>query len=134
MRNCQFVSLRNIHIGERSIIGHDCLLDARGGIFIGCNVSISSYVKFITAKHLIDDEAFAGVEAPITVRNRVWIASAATILQGTGIGEGAVVAAGAVVTKDVSSFNVVGGSPAKVIRQRTRDIRYTLQSKPSRFF
>jgi maltose O-acetyltransferase len=133
MRNCQFVSLRHIHIAERSIIGHDCLLDAKGSIFIGCDVNVSSYVKIITARHRIDDISFEGVDRSVTIGNRVWVASAALILQGVDIGEGAVVAAGAVVTKDVDSFTVVGGIPAKVIGERNRNIHYTLQSKPSRF-
>jgi len=133
MRNCQFVSLQNIHIGERSIIGHNCFLDAKGEIFIGCDVNISSYVKIITAKHLIDDVAFSGINKPVAIRNRAWIASAAIILQGIDIGEGAVVAAGAVVAKDVAPFDVVGGIPAKVIGKRNLSINYTLQSKPSRF-
>ena len=133
MRNCQFLALGNIRIGSRSIIGHDCFLDAKGGIFIGCDVNISSFAKIITAKHLIDAADFAGVDKPITIRDRAWIASAAIILQGVEIGEGAVVAAGSVVTKDVAPFTVVGGVPAVTIGKRNREIHYTLQSKPSRF-
>ena len=98
MRNGHFVALRNIHVAERSIIGHDCLLDAKGSIFIGSDVNISSYVKIITAKHRIDGAGFEGDGKPVTIGNRVWIASAALILHGAEIGEGAVVAAGAVGT------------------------------------
>jgi putative colanic acid biosynthesis acetyltransferase WcaF len=133
MRNCQFVSLRNIHIGERSIVGHDCFLDAKGEISIGYDVNISSYSKILTAKHLIDDIDFAGIDKPVTIGNRAWIASASLILQGVDIGEGSVVAAGAVVTRDVAPFTVVGGVPAAVIGKRNRDIHYRLRSKPSRF-
>jgi len=133
MRNCQFVALGHIHIGARSIIGHDCFLDAKGGISIGCDVNISSFAKIITAKHLIDTADFSGLDKPVTIRDRAWIASAATILQGVEIGEGAVVAAGAVVTKDVGSFAVVGGIPAKVMGTRNRNIDYRLKSRPSRF-
>jgi len=133
MRNCQFLALGNIRIGARSIIGHDCFLDAKGGISIGCDVNISSFAKIITAKHLIDAADFAGIDKPVTIRDRVWIASAAIILQGVEIGEGAVVDAGAVVTKDVGPFDVVGGVPAKVMGTRNRNIDYRLQSRPSRF-
>jgi len=133
MRNGHFVALRNIHVAERSIIGHDCLLDAKGSIFIGSDVNISSYVKIITAKHRIDGAGFEGDGRAVKIGNRVWIASAALILHGVEIGEGAVVAAGAVVTKDVGPFDVVGGIPAKVMGTRNRNIDYRLQSRPSRF-
>lgn len=133
MRNCQFLALGNIRIGARSIIGHDCFLDAKGGIFIGRDVNISSFAKIITAKHLVDAGDFAGIDKPIRIGDRVWIASAAIILQGVNIGEGAVVAAGAVVTKDVPIYTVVGGIPAVAIGVRSHEIHYALQSKPSRF-
>lgn len=133
MRNCHFVALRNIHVAERSIVGHDCLLDAKGSIFIGSDVNISSFAKIITAKHLVDAADFSGMDKPVTIRDRVWIASAALILHGVEIGEGAIVAAGAVVTKDVGPFDVVGGVPAKVMGTRKRNIDYRLQSRPSRY-
>jgi maltose O-acetyltransferase len=133
MRNCHFASLRNLQIGKRSIIRHDCFIDARGCISIGEDVNISSFSKLITAKHIVDDLDFAGVESPITIDDRVWIASDATILQDVTIGEGAVVAAGSVVTKNVEPFTIVAGVPAKIIGKRNCNINYKLRSKPSRF-
>jgi acetyltransferase-like isoleucine patch superfamily enzyme len=133
MRNCQFVSLKKLRIGKRSIIGHDCFLDAKGGIYIGEDVNISSYSKIITAKHFVNDPDFKGIDKPITINDRVWIASDAIILQGITIGEGAVVAAGSVVSKDIEPFTIVGGVPAKKIGQRNCNINYKLYSKPSRF-
>ena len=133
MRNCQFMSLRNLHIGKRTIIGHDCFLDAKGGIFIGDDVNISSYAKIMTAKHLVDDPDFKGLNEPITIHDRVWIASAAIVLQGVKLGEGSVVATGSVVTSSVEPFTVVGGVPAKKMKQRNPNLRYRLHSKPSQF-
>ncbi|MDY6950059.1 MAG: acyltransferase [Thermodesulfobacteriota bacterium] len=133
MRNCQFMSLRNLHIGERTIVGHHCFLDAKGGIFIGDDVNISSYAKIMTAKHVVDDPDFKGLNERITIHNRVWVASAALVLQGVELGEGAVVAAGSVVTSSVAPFTIVGGVPAKKIRERNRELRYRLHSRPSRF-
>lgn len=133
MRNCKFLSLNNLFIGERSVIGHDCLIDARGGITIGKDVNISSYTKLITAKHLVDEPDFRGKTDNIVIKDHVWIATNAIILQNIEIGEGAVVAAGAVVNKSVSPYTIVGGVPATVIGERSRQLDYQLFSKPSRF-
>lgn len=133
MRNCQFLSLKDIYIDKRSQVGHDCFLDAKGGICIGKDVVIASYSKIITAKHIVDDIDFKGIDKPIKINDRVWIATGATILQGIEIGEGAVVAAGSVVHKNVEPFTIVGGIPAKKIGERNKKIRYKINSKPSRF-
>lgn len=133
MRNCQFVSMKDIVVGERSIIGHDCLLDAKGGINIGKDVNISSYAKVLTAKHIVDDPFFMGINKPIIIGDRVWVASAAIILPGIEIGEGAIIAAGSVVTKNIAAFSIVGGVPAKKIANRKKELQYQLHSRPSRF-
>jgi maltose O-acetyltransferase len=87
----------------------------------------------MTAKHFVNDPDFKGIDKPIKIRDRVWIAAGATILQGIEIGEGAVVAAGSVVNKNVEPFTMVGGIPAKKIGQRNKNLRYKVHSKPSRF-
>jgi acetyltransferase-like isoleucine patch superfamily enzyme len=133
MRNCQFVKLEHLHVGKRSIVGHHCFLDAKGGIHIGDDVNISSYAKIATAKHMVDDPDFRGIDKPIVIKSRAWIAIAAIILQGVEIGEGAIVAAGSVVTKNVEPSTVVGGVPARKIGERDRGLRYRLNSVPSRF-
>jgi putative colanic acid biosynthesis acetyltransferase WcaF len=121
---------RLLHIGRNSAIGRHCTIDARGGITIGRDVNISSDARLQTAKHLIDDPDFMHDFSPIAVGDRAWIAEAAVVLGGVSIGEGAVVAAGAVVTKDVAPFTVVGGVPAHAIRTRSQDLRYHLAWRP----
>jgi serine acetyltransferase len=123
-------SAPRVEIGARSIVGRHCLLDARGGIRIGRDVNISSYTRFRTAKHVIDDPGFDAVYEPIVVGDRVWIALGATVLGGVTLGEGAVVAAGAVVTGDVEPYAVVGGVPARKRRERSRDLHYELGYRP----
>ncbi|MBJ7329693.1 MAG: acyltransferase [Solirubrobacteraceae bacterium] len=119
-----------LSIGAHSIIGGDTLLDARGGLTIGRHVNITGTVRFMTAKHDVRDPDFDAIFEPIVVGDRAWIALGATILGGVTIGEGAVVAAGAVVTKDVPPYAIVGGTPATVIGERTRDLRYELTYRP----
>jgi putative colanic acid biosynthesis acetyltransferase WcaF len=120
-----------LSVGLRSAIGRHCVVDARGGVRIGRDVNISSFARLQTAKHLIDDPDFRHEYSPIEIGDRVWIAEGAVVLGGVTIGEGAVVAAGAVVTNDVPPFTVVGGVPARAIRERSRDLRYELNWRPN---
>jgi acetyltransferase-like isoleucine patch superfamily enzyme len=122
---------RRLAIGANTVIGRHCLLDARGGIRIGRSVNVTSYVQFMSAKHLVNDPDFAAEFEPITVGDRAWIALGAKVLGGVTIGEGAVVAAGAVVSADVEPFTIVGGIPARPIGERSRALRYELSYRPS---
>jgi putative colanic acid biosynthesis acetyltransferase WcaF len=115
-----------LRLGIDTIIGRGCLVDARGGIEIGRHVNITSGACFQTAKHLVNDRHFTADYGPITIADRVWIAQNAIVLGGVRIGEGAVVAAGAVVTHDVAPFTIVGGTPAAPIGERSRDLDYEL--------
>ena len=100
--------LGNVSIGKNSVINQNCRLDNRGGLMIGENVSISPEVHLITADHDIQSEDFHGRKAQITINERVFIGSRATVLPGVTIHEGAVVAACACVTKDVPPHTIVG--------------------------
>jgi acetyltransferase-like isoleucine patch superfamily enzyme len=120
-----------LEIGRNSIVGPRCLLDARGGITLGENVNISSHTLIQTAKHEVQDPDFVASFAPVVIGDRVWVGLGATILGGVTIGEGAVVAAGSVVTKDVAPYTIVGGAPARAIGTRTRDLRYELAYRPN---
>lgn len=115
---------KGLWMGETSNVGWFTLIDARGGIKIGNNVTISSYVKLITGSHDINSPQFKAKFLPIIVGEYAWICTGATISQNVRIGEGAVVAAGAVVTKDVEPYTVVGGVPARKIGNRTKTLEY----------
>jgi maltose O-acetyltransferase len=121
----------NMVVGAGSIINHDCLLYTRGGISIGQHVSISSGVWLMTGSHDMNDPAFPDFYQPITIGDRAWIGARATILGNVTIGEGAVVMAGAVVTRDVPPYAVVGGVPAKVVRYRElQNLKYQINFRP----
>jgi acetyltransferase-like isoleucine patch superfamily enzyme len=115
-----------ITVGDDTIIGHDAILDGRHGIRIGNNVNFSTGVWIWTVQHNHNDPFFGDVGGPVVIGDHAWISCRTVILPGVTIGEGAVVAAGAVVTKDVQPYTVVGGVPAKKIADRPRDIRYCL--------
>lgn len=117
-------TLGNLSIGENSIINQQCRLDNRGGIEISENVSISPKVHIITADHDVQHPMCAGRKGKVVIHKHVFIGSRATILPGVTIGEGAVVAACACVTKDVPEYTIVAGVPATPIKDRNRDLRY----------
>lgn len=115
---------QNISIGDGSIIGMWATMDGREGITIGRNVNFSSEVALWTLQHDYNSPTFATSGGPIVIGDRAWISFRATILPGVTIGEGAVVAANSVVTKDVAPYTVVGGIPAKFLKERTADLSY----------
>ncbi len=118
---------RKVSIGRGTIINQNCLLYVTGGLVIGEYVSISAGVWLVTGSHDINDPQFPAFFKPIVIGNHVWIGMRATILAGVTIGEGAVVMAGAVVTRDVPPYAVVGGVPAKVVKERElREFSYPL--------
>jgi len=108
----------NITIGKDSLIGEDCVLDGRDKLVIGNHVDIASQVMIYNAQHDIHAPDFRAVTAPVIIKDYVFIGPRAIILPGVTIGYGAVVAAGAVVTKDVPDLTIVGGVPAKAIGPR----------------
>jgi acetyltransferase-like isoleucine patch superfamily enzyme len=120
-------------IGEGSIVGDKALLDARKGLTIGKDVNLSSNVSIYTEQHDYLDPLFRctdRVVGPVVIHDRAWIGPNSIILPRVTIGEGAVIGAGAVVTKDVEPYTLVGGIPAKVIRRRDADLQYSFMDKP----
>ena len=108
---------KNIHIGKNVFINSGCCFQDQGGIFLGDGCLIGHQVVIATLNHDLDPEKRGGMyPAPVRLGKHVWVGAHATILAGVTIGENAVVAAGAVVTKDVPANSVVGGVPARVIR------------------
>lgn len=107
---------KNIQFGKQVFINACCNFQDQGGIVIGDNSFIGHKVVFATLNHgRLPEDRSTLYPAPIVVGKNVWIGAAATILPGVTIGDNAIVAAGAVVTKDVAANSVVGGVPAKLL-------------------
>jgi maltose O-acetyltransferase len=110
----------NIHVGENFYANFDCVILDVCEVRIGANCFIAPGVHIYTATHPLNPfERISGAEygKPVSIGNNVWIGGRAVINPGLTIGDNVVIASGAVVTKDVPSNVVVGGNPAKVIKQ-----------------
>lgn len=116
-----------ITINEGSIVGDKCILDGRNEIYIGKNVNISTGVWIWTEQHDLQSPYFAcnNKGGAVIIEDRAWISCRAIILPGIKIGEGSVIAAGSVVTKDVEPYSVYAGIPARKIGNRNKDLKYT---------
>ena len=109
---------KNIHVGENVFINACCHFQDHGGVTIGDGCQIGHNVVFATLNHgLQPEERGITYPAPIVLGKNVWVGSNSTILQGVTIGDNAVIAAGAVVTKDVEAGTIVGGVPARFIKR-----------------
>ena len=108
----------NIEIGEDTVIGEQAVLDGRDKLIIGSHVAFATGVMVYNSQHDIRDPQFKAISAPVVIDDYVFIGPRAIILPGVHVGKGAVVGAGAVVTKDVAPGVVVGGVPAKEIGER----------------
>ena len=107
-----------VKIGQGTVIGDHCFLDGRAPLKIGSHVDIASQVLIYNSEHDINSEDFDPIYGEVEIGDYVFIGPRATSLPGVKIGKGAIVAAGAVVTKDVPDFAIVGGVPAQVIGER----------------
>lgn len=125
-RNCRFYRPSQVQIGAHCVILRGVLLDGRMGMAIGENVNISEDVFIFSLHHDMGSSDFAPSGGPITIGDHVFVGARAIILPGVEIGRGAVVAAGAVVTKDVAPLSIVGGVPAREIGTRPDVLTYTL--------
>ncbi len=106
---------KNIQIGKDVFINSGCCLQDQGGIKIGDGCLIGHQVVFATINHDLAPDNRGNMHfAPIVLGKNVWVGAHATILQGVTIGDGAIIAAGAVVTKDVPINAIVAGVPAKI--------------------
>ena len=109
---------RNITVGRRVFINAGCCFQDQGGIEIGDDVLIGHQVVIATLNHDPDPAKRGNMTpAPVKIGNKVWIGAHATVLPGVTVGEGAVIAAGAVVTRDVPANTVVAGVPAKPLKK-----------------
>lgn len=113
---------KNIHIGKQVFINMGCKFQDQGGIFIEDGALIGHNVVLATLNHAMRPERRGDMlPAPIHIGKRVWIGSNAAVLPGVTIGDGAIVAAGAVVTRDVPENTIVGGVPARVLRHLSEE-------------
>lgn len=116
-------------IGKGSVIGDDNMLDARGGLQIGENCNFSTGVRIWTAQHDVQAIDFCSTSGSVVIEDRCWISGNTTILPGVTVGEGCVVASGAVVTKDCEPFGIYAGVPARRIGERNRAINYQFDGR-----
>ncbi len=120
----------NIVIGEDCVVGEGVVLDGRDKLIIGDHVDIASEVMIYNSQHDINSDKFEAVSSPVAVGDYVFIGPRAILLPGVTVGEGAIIAAGAVVTKDVEPYTIVGGVPAKPIGERNiKNLKYRLTRK-----
>lgn len=115
----------SIQIGDNVTVNPYSILYGHGGLTIGHNVLIASHVTIIPANHVFTDphqpiRAQGETQQGIVIGNDVWIGSHVTILDGITVANGAVLAAGAVITQDVPPYAIMGGVPAKLIKYRNQ--------------
>lgn len=127
---CHIRFPQGISIEDGVSIGSHCLLDGRKGLTI-CKNAVIAYDAIIwTLNHDYNDINFRSKGAPVKIGAYAWVCSRSIILPGITIGEGAVIASGAVVTKDVPPYTIVGGVPARIIGQREKkDYKYGYNAK-----
>lgn len=124
--------IKGISIGARTSIGDGASLDGRGGLRLGRDVNVSTEVQIWTAQHDWRSTVFAYVEAPVSVGDKCWLGPRVIVLPGATIGEGTVVAAGAVVKGTLEPYSLYGGVPAKKLADRPSELDYQLSGSGSK--
>lgn len=128
---CEFRNPKAIRIGSHCVLNKNVLLDGRGGILaIGDNVDIAQEAVIWTLGHDPHDDYHRNKGGPVSIGDYAWIGHRSVIMPCVTIGRGAVVAAGAIVTKDVPAMAIVAGVPAKVIGERRSRLLYTKYHRP----
>ena len=123
----RFYNPSNIQIGEDSIVGEGAVLDGRGKLIIGNHVDIASDVMIYNSEHDLNDPEFKAVSQKVVIEDYAFVGPRAIILPGVKVKKGAVVGGGAVVTKDVEEYSIVGGVPAiRIGERKIKDLKYKL--------
>jgi acetyltransferase-like isoleucine patch superfamily enzyme len=124
--NVRFFHVGNFEMGACSTINNGCYIDNRRLVKIGTNVNISHDCKIYTLGHDINSEDFIATGSAVIISDWACLFSNVIVCPGVTIGEGAVVYPGSVVVKDVAPYTVVGGNPAKYIKERSRNLSYKI--------
>jgi len=132
-RGVRLQSLRKPQLGARVVIHRHTRLDLRGGITIGDDVAISPHCSIITADHDPDSPTREYRERGVSIGDRAWIATDVTLLPGTQVAEGCVVAGGAVATGRLDPWGIYGGNPARRLRDRDPQAQARLAGTMQRF-
>jgi len=126
IHNPTFLSLGKFTMGDYSVINPKCIIDNRGEIIVGNNVSIAHFCKIYTTGHDINCSYFTGAKKPVIIKDYAVLFSSCIIQPGVTIEEGAVVFPGSVVTKNIPAYSMVGGNPAKVVGKRNSNLKYKI--------
>jgi len=125
----RFFHVGRLAVGEGTLVNRGVYLDNRGGLSIGSQVSIAHDVRIYTMGHDIHDPSFSTRSKPVRIDDHAVVFAGAMLMPGVHLGEGAVVMAGAVVTKSVPPYRIVGGNPAQDIGQRQCVASYRLDRR-----
>ena len=121
-----FYGPKNLQIGQNSTVNAHSILDNRGLIKVGDNVSISQGVKIYTGGHNIHSRIFEYQTKPVVIQDFAVIFSHAIICPGVNVGRGVVIMPGSVVIKSVPDYEIWGGNPARKISERRKDLSYEI--------
>src|SRR5690606_461871 len=121
----KFNCVKNLEIGSNCTINQHCRIDNRGGIIIKDNVSISPYVKILTADHDINSIDFKGRTSSVIINNYVFIGSDCMILGGANLAEGCVIGAKALINNSTEPYGIYYGIPGKIKGYRKKGLNYT---------
>ncbi len=121
---CRFSKQGNLTVGEHTVINNDCRIDNREPVRIGANVSLSYGTLVVTGGHDIDSSRFAYKGEGVEIEDYVWVCARAIIQPGVKLGRGSVVLPGSVVTASVPERHVVGGAPARFVKERKAELVY----------
>lgn len=118
-RHVTLTARRNLTIGDHTVINPHVYLDNRGGITIGSNCSVSIGTRIVTAGHMVDDSSFSGVGKPVVIGNRCWLGAWTLLLPGTSVGEGVILAAGAIARGHLVENSIYASPSAVPVRTRS---------------